>query len=714
MKNIIKAKFVPVKEGLFSFGNIESKYSCNSQYFTKEGVEYTPVSGEIHYSRYNPDKWEAELLKMRANGVNTVASYVFWNQHELTRGEYNFEGVRDIKRFVATCKKVGMPLILRSGPWAHGEALLGGFPKWINRMPGKRSSEPKYMAQVKKFWTALYEQIKEFCDGETIIGMQLENEYTGSIDHIFKLRDLAEEIGFKVPFFTMTLWPTNTPTPKILPLLGGYPEAPWHYNKKPLKPNGRFAISKYKTEVEIGEDLIKIKKEVKGSFADYPYAGCEVGPGNQVTAHRRPCIGELDGYGVGFAKYASGMNLMGYYMYHGGSNPNDGLWQESRRTLYPNNYSIIDYDFQAPISKWGELRAQGKRLRMLHTFFDSFDKSACTKQPFFPDLPSKSYLLPNVPQYSVRMNEKGEGYLFVGTYDRAFAYNDGIVLDTAVDYNGTIIDLPKLKLPNQSMFFYPFNMDLCGKHFDYITAQPLAKIEKADCTELYFAKINGIDAEIKSNGDISPLNVDKPYTYTAQGKKVNIILLTHERAMAFYTIDNHVVYCDKTIYFEDGKVYYNDTAGGQVIIDGKVNEINNADVTDKIKLSRCEAVRLPYNSYLYSHGKRHYYKLTFDKDLLATYDDIQVTIDFVGLNLQVFSGKQIVDDHFNTNGKYVFRTGDIKKYLDKDNTLIIKAVTATAFGVSNVYNEINIPIGKVELTLDKAIPVITQCFDLKK
>ena len=47
------------------------------------------------------------------------------------------------------------------------------------------------------------------------------------------------------------------------------------------------------------------------------------------------------------------MNWIGYYMYHGGRNPNDRLMQESRITGYPNNYPIIDYDFQAPISRWG-------------------------------------------------------------------------------------------------------------------------------------------------------------------------------------------------------------------------------------------------------------------------------------------------------------------------------------------------------------------------
>lgn len=53
-----------------------------------------------------------------------------------------------------------------------------------------------------------------------------------------------------------------------------------------------------------------------------------------------------DGYGVGFAKFASGAAWLGYYMFCGGRNPNHRLLQENRLTGYPNNYPIIDYDFR--------------------------------------------------------------------------------------------------------------------------------------------------------------------------------------------------------------------------------------------------------------------------------------------------------------------------------------------------------------------------------
>ena len=83
-------------------------------------------------------------------------------------------------------------------------------------------------------------------------------------------------------------------------------------------PANRFEISAAKTEAEIGGDLHEIQTGNESGFGDFPYASCELGPGNQVTQHRRPIIYENDGYGAGFTRFASGMNWIGYYMYHGG------------------------------------------------------------------------------------------------------------------------------------------------------------------------------------------------------------------------------------------------------------------------------------------------------------------------------------------------------------------------------------------------------------
>src|SRR5690554_4450061 len=55
------------------------EYAVNSYFIEKNGTPFVPIVGEIHFSRYPEAYWEESLLKMKAGGINVVASYVFWN-----------------------------------------------------------------------------------------------------------------------------------------------------------------------------------------------------------------------------------------------------------------------------------------------------------------------------------------------------------------------------------------------------------------------------------------------------------------------------------------------------------------------------------------------------------------------------------------------------------------------------------------------------------
>ncbi len=211
MNITIKAEPKPVKSGNFNYSNIKSSYGVNTLYFTKNGKPYTVIAGEVHFSRLPAERWRETILKMRACGLNTISTYVFWNHHNPAKGVYDFSGDRDVHAFLSLCKDLHMPVILRIGPWCHGEVVRGGFPLFVDLMPGKRTDSKKYLEQVRIYWKRLFQEVKDFMDGETVIGIQLENEYTGPTKHIKTLRRIAEEIGFKTPFFTMTAWPSGKP-----------------------------------------------------------------------------------------------------------------------------------------------------------------------------------------------------------------------------------------------------------------------------------------------------------------------------------------------------------------------------------------------------------------------------------------------------------------------------------------------------------------------
>ena len=82
MQITIKAEPKSVEQGRFNYSNTDSSYGVNTQYFTKNGKPFTIISGEVHFSRLPRERWRETILKMRACGINTVATYVFWNYHE--------------------------------------------------------------------------------------------------------------------------------------------------------------------------------------------------------------------------------------------------------------------------------------------------------------------------------------------------------------------------------------------------------------------------------------------------------------------------------------------------------------------------------------------------------------------------------------------------------------------------------------------------------
>ena len=128
-------KHPPLMSGHLNMGG--SGIEVNSRYFLKNGNPFIPVMGEIHFSRVAPENWERELAKMKSGGITVVSTYLFWIYHEETEGVFDFSDGLDIRQFVQLCKKTGLDVILRIGPWAHGECRNGGFPDWLLKKPFK-------------------------------------------------------------------------------------------------------------------------------------------------------------------------------------------------------------------------------------------------------------------------------------------------------------------------------------------------------------------------------------------------------------------------------------------------------------------------------------------------------------------------------------------------------------------------------------------------
>ena len=61
-------------------------------YMTWDDQPYIPIMGEFHFSRYDRAYWGDELRKIKAGGVDIVATYVFWNHIEQDEGQFDWSG----------------------------------------------------------------------------------------------------------------------------------------------------------------------------------------------------------------------------------------------------------------------------------------------------------------------------------------------------------------------------------------------------------------------------------------------------------------------------------------------------------------------------------------------------------------------------------------------------------------------------------------------
>lgn len=495
--------------------------NVTSRYFTRNGKPWIGVMGEFHFSRYSRENWHRELAKMKAGGITIVSTYLFWIYHEEIEGKMDFGGDNDIRAFIEECKDVGLDVVIRMGPWAHGECRNGGFPDWLLKKDYKlRDNNEEYLAIVKKWYQSIYNEVKGlfYKDGGNIIAVQIENEFVDNAEHLAKLKEIAVECGFIAPIYTVTGWNSASgakiPVDEVVPVFGGYCEAPWENHMNRLSPSPHYFFNRMRNDSAIGTDLIA-KTQSDGwqlPYERYPFATCELGGGIEVTHHRRPIIKPMDIYAVSLVKLGDGNNLVGYYMYHGGTNKIGELstFNETKATGYPNDYPILSYDFQAPLSEYGEVREQYGLLNMLHMFVNDFGEE------FAPMIAVDSGNTvaaddTNSLRYGMRTNGKS-GFVFVNHYQRLTELAD---IENAVISAGNV-EFPPIDVKGEVSFFMPFNMKMGDSVLEYATAQPLCK-----CDDTYFfAEIPNIKAEYKfSKGSANIVTV--PFENAKYMRKLN-------------------------------------------------------------------------------------------------------------------------------------------------------------------------------------------------
>lgn len=455
------------------------------------------VSGEFHYSRCNPAVWEDELIKMKNGGINIVSTYIFWIHHEEEEGQFDFSGCRNIRKFVDLCHKHDMYVIIRIGPFDHGEVRNGGLPDWLyGKDFDSRTTDPEFLRYVEILYTKIHQQLDGtyFAQGGPIIAAQIDNEYmhssaaweitTGISDewitsgdegdkYMLALLSIAKNVGIIVPFYTCTAWGGASTPAELMPLWGGYAFRPWIF----YEYQGEHPA----TEEYIYRDNHNNEVPKTYNFEPFyqpetrPYLCCEMGGGMTCCYYYRFELPFESVDAMANIKLGSGCNMLGYYMYHGGTNPT------GTRTPYLNEAQVpkLSYDYQAALGEYGQVRPSYHRLRLLHYLVGSFSDVLCEATTYLPD---NSQLIDpedkETLRYAVRVDKENRGFLFINNYQDHAQMADKKNQTVTLAMSDRKIQIDGINLAAGENCVLPLNLNMGKFKLQFSLAQPIVILDQ--------------------------------------------------------------------------------------------------------------------------------------------------------------------------------------------------------------------------------------------
>ncbi|GAB3736650.1 glycoside hydrolase family 35 protein [Spirosoma lituiforme] len=212
------ALFLSLFSGI-AFGQKTHTFAIAGGQFLYDGKPTQIHAGEMHYARVPQPYWRHRLKMLKAMGLNTVATYVFWNFHNPAPGVWDFKrDNHNLTEFVKTAQEEGLYVVLRPGPYACAEWEFGGYPWWLQKNKDLviRTNNKPFLDSCRVYIGKLAEQVTslQVSQGGPIIMVQAENEFGSYVaqrkdipldehqQYNRAIKQMLTEAGFTVPFFT--------------------------------------------------------------------------------------------------------------------------------------------------------------------------------------------------------------------------------------------------------------------------------------------------------------------------------------------------------------------------------------------------------------------------------------------------------------------------------------------------------------------------------
>ena len=425
--------------------------------FLLDGKPFIVKAAELHYARIPREYWDHRIKMCKALGMNAICAYVFWNYHEPQPGVWDFSGNHDLAAFMELCKKNGMWVIVRPGPYVCAEWEMGGLPWWLlkDRSIKLRTLDEKFMKPAIAFENKVAEVLAPYRleNGGNIIMVQVENEY-GSYakdkPYVSAMRDALRAAGWDKTTLFQCDWSSNFTDNALDDLV-------WTMNFG----TGANVLDQFKKLGELRPNAPRMCSEYWSGWFDGWGRAHETRPATDMVNG----ISTMLDNGISFS----------LYMTHGGTS--FGWWAGANNTGFAPDCTSYDYD--APIDEQGAATEKYYQLREL------LQKHSDVKLPAVP----KPLPIISIPE--VKFEEMAPLFR-AGNTPKAIESHDALPVEQYNQGYGNI--LYTTTLPDIKAGAYLRISDMCDYAIVTIDGNPVGKLYRGNGYETTLQLKNEVKA----------------------------------------------------------------------------------------------------------------------------------------------------------------------------------------------------------------------------
>ncbi len=337
-----------------------------------------------------------------------------------------------------------------------------------------------------------------------------------------------------VPLYTVTGWDgAAIPLDAVLPVFGGYPDAPWDGSPHKLPPNEVYAF-RFTNRAAGNMGAIggrRPERRLRLSRHAVPHRRSR----RRHSGHLLPPARRLRRRHRRHAARHARLRRQPARLLHVPRRP-----QPRRRRHHPAGVAASpatpptcpykSYDFQAPLGEFGQARESLRKLKLMHYFLNDFGDQLAPMAPHAPDRTARQPRRRLASRASPPARRATHGFVFVNNYVRGLEMpqRDGFQVELKLPSGTVRIPEQPITLPSGAYGIWPVNLPLTGASgastmLRYSTAQLFKRVVNSGQTFYFFFAIPGIRPEFGFPKDTVVKTIEPTPTTRLQADKQRLL-----------------------------------------------------------------------------------------------------------------------------------------------------------------------------------------------